>query len=84
MQIRIYPLFSGFFTCLIALTLYSLGNLMAKDTVSIETMGRASTLAELTASKKATLGAGCFWCVEAVFESLEGVESVCCLWMICI
>lgn len=76
MQIRIYPLFSGFFTCLIALTLYSLGNLMAKDTVSIETMGRASTLAELTASKEATLGAGCFWCVEAVFESLEGVESV--------
>ena len=49
---------------------------MAKDTVSIETMGRASTLAELTASKEATLGAGCFWCVEAVFESLEGVESV--------
>lgn len=26
--------------------------------------------------KKATLGAGCFWCVEAVFEELKGVESV--------
>ena len=24
----------------------------------------------------ATLGAGCFWCVEAVFEQLAGVESV--------
>ena len=24
----------------------------------------------------ATLGAGCFWCVEAIFQSLEGVQSV--------
>ncbi|MCS6873756.1 MAG: peptide-methionine (S)-S-oxide reductase MsrA [Pyrinomonadaceae bacterium] len=24
----------------------------------------------------ATLGAGCFWCVEAVFDELEGVEDV--------
>jgi len=22
-----------------------------------------------------TLGAGCFWCVEAVFDQIEGVES---------
>lgn len=24
----------------------------------------------------ATLGAGCFWCVEAIFQDLKGVESV--------
>lgn len=26
--------------------------------------------------EKATLGAGCFWCVEAIFERLDGVSSV--------
>ena len=25
---------------------------------------------------KATFGAGCFWCVEAVFEKLKGIHSV--------
>lgn len=27
-------------------------------------------------TETATLGGGCFWCVEAVFEQVEGVESV--------
>lgn len=26
--------------------------------------------------EKATFGAGCFWCVEAIYQKLKGVESV--------
>ena len=46
---------------------------MAKDTT---TSAESRTEDEIGELELATLGAGCFWCVEAVFETLHGVESV--------
>lgn len=34
------------------------------------------TAGQTSSSAKATLGAGCFWCVEAIFERVKGVKKV--------
>lgn len=39
-------------------------------------MNKKSEYKKQKATDTATFGAGCFWCVEAIFQNLEGVESV--------
>ncbi len=36
----------------------------------------ASVAGDATGLKKATLAAGCFWCMEAIYESIDGVGDV--------
>jgi len=36
----------------------------------------AATLEAMERVQKATLGGGCFWCLEAVFQKLQGIVSV--------
>lgn len=40
------------------------------------TISQDTTFTMTKTVETATFGAGCFWCVEAVFESVEGVDSV--------
>jgi peptide-methionine (S)-S-oxide reductase len=47
-----------------------------KPTVEPEDDTASNDQAEEGLLETVTLGAGCFWCVEAIFQQLEGVESV--------
>lgn len=49
-------------------------NILQKPKVSADKdISKMSDTAKL---ETATLGAGCFWCVEAIFQDLKGVEKV--------
>ena len=60
--------FFGFAFCL------SLGLFTVSPDMQAE--ADSKTPAALTKLQRATLGGGCFWCTEALFETFEGVKSV--------
>ena len=68
------PRFNRLLACFIVLVFLVIIQLMVKYTTT--TLADPRTEGELGDVELATLGAGCFWCVEAVFEELYGVESV--------
>ncbi len=71
---NVSPLFNRLIACLIVLVFLYIVQLMAKYTKI--TSADSIAAGELSELNRATFGAGCFWCVEAVFETVDGVESV--------
>jgi len=49
---------------------------MTLPTADSSSLPTADQNTEQTAMEKATLGAGCFWCIEAVLLRIKGVEAV--------
>lgn len=59
-------------------TLAIIGAVLLGAMTIFGTEKKQETMSDLSdaALEKATFGAGCFWCVEAMFEDIKGVSSV--------
>ncbi len=53
-----------------AISIIAIAPLQAQQTNNMDMANSSENIAQ------ATLGAGCFWCVEAIFEEVKGVQSV--------
>jgi peptide-methionine (S)-S-oxide reductase len=66
----------GFMVLFFAASCSSQNNKNNNQNVSNNNPSKQTNMTEDSTLQTATFGAGCFWCVEAVFLNLEGVKTV--------
>ena len=71
LKLALAVLSAGFFAFACAQTPTNSTKMMTENHAANELKKESSTTIDTV-----TLGAGCFWCVEAVFQRLKGVQSV--------
>ncbi len=52
------------------------GKRYCMNAISLDFIPDAKAIEKKTNLKSITLGGGCYWCIEAVFDNLKGVQSV--------
>lgn len=65
-----------FSTILLVAMLVQVSCSQASKSKSIQKTVEDQNITTMEGLEKATLGAGCFWCVEAIFQDLAGVKKV--------
>jgi peptide-methionine (S)-S-oxide reductase len=60
---------------MLSLLIHAVTACSQSDKNSRNNMNNTNTV-QMNGLETATLGAGCFWCIEAIFQQVKGVESV--------
>jgi len=67
---------STFFTAALAMIVLFIGSACAQKTKESKKNMTTETTTVKPGMAIATLGSGCFWCTEAIFQKVEGIEKV--------
>lgn len=70
------PVFTFLFLCCMVVISCAQSDKKQKNKMSKETVTLDETNVKTAGMEIATFGTGCFWCTEAVLESLDGVKKV--------